>query len=243
MSVTITTSFYEYDTPAWHDLAKVVYTSPNLDSPNTAGTRSHILPGELDLATWREDTSNMYRIFNEQAGSVGSSFPGNPSYPGNGEYVNDQYGTTSSGFHIYNSIKFELTAGESYDNRVTAWDDVTHSSTDGVLFDAAHIEGQIRASCVAYRYTVGAGTVDNPETIVEAEQPVYNFTMNGFSTFEGPSFYSGYYPFTPVDLIYAFPTTGHLGDVLICRPWLAEIDSSTPYGVHDFVITLHYSYT
>ena len=66
MAVTMTTTFYEDDTPAWHDLAKVVYTSPNMVTPNTAGTRSHILPGQGDLGMWYEDTTNMYRIAMEQ---------------------------------------------------------------------------------------------------------------------------------------------------------------------------------
>lgn len=62
MAVVMTTKFYEEDTPAWHDLSKVVFTSPNMDSPNAAGTRSHILPGKGDLALWYEDTANMYEI-------------------------------------------------------------------------------------------------------------------------------------------------------------------------------------
>jgi hypothetical protein len=62
MAVVITTKFYEEDTPAWHDLSKIVFTSPNIDSPNTAGTRSHILPGKGDLALWHEDSANMYEI-------------------------------------------------------------------------------------------------------------------------------------------------------------------------------------
>jgi len=62
MAVTITTKFYEEDTPAWHDLSKVVFTSPNMTSPQTVGTRSHILPGQDDLGLWYEDSSNMYKI-------------------------------------------------------------------------------------------------------------------------------------------------------------------------------------
>ena len=62
MAVVMTTKFYENDSPAWHDLSKVVFTSPNIVSPNTAGTRSHILPGKGDLALWYEDSSNMYEI-------------------------------------------------------------------------------------------------------------------------------------------------------------------------------------
>jgi hypothetical protein len=62
MAVTLTTKFYETDTPSWKDLSKIVFTSPNMDSPNTAGTRSHVLPGQSDIGLWYEDTSNMYRI-------------------------------------------------------------------------------------------------------------------------------------------------------------------------------------
>lgn len=60
MAVVMTTKFYEEDTPAWHDLSKVVFTSPNMDSPNSAGTRSHILPGQADLGLWYESDSFMY---------------------------------------------------------------------------------------------------------------------------------------------------------------------------------------
>lgn len=74
MAVVMTTKFYEGDTPAWHDLSKVVFTSPNMDSPNTAGTRSHILPGQLDLGMWYEDQSNMYRMEDKQETDVSTYF-------------------------------------------------------------------------------------------------------------------------------------------------------------------------
>jgi hypothetical protein len=107
MAVTITTSFYEYDTPDWHDLSTVVFTSPNLVSPNTAGTRSHILPGQLPLAAWYEITGDqMWRIYNRQVPSIESFYPAqNPT-------------TTVSGFDIRNSIVFEVTSGENYNNRL-----------------------------------------------------------------------------------------------------------------------------
>jgi len=222
MAVTLTTKFYETDTPSWQDLSKVVFTSPNMISPNTAGTRSHILPGELELATWYEDTSNMYRIFNEQVNSNGV------------EYVNVLYGTTVSGFYIQNSIKFEVTEGENYDNRLTAWDDVTHSSTDNYLINS----DRVKVSAVAYRYTIGAGSEGNPETVVEVYPPSYNMGLKGNTTISGVDYYYGDF-----DMIYATPTTGHVGDVLIFRPMLDNITNVVPYGVHDFVVTLHYSYT
>lgn len=64
MAVVITSKFYQAN--AWKDISKIVFTSPNLDSPAVAGTRSHILPGEGDLGTWYEDTSSMYRIESTQ---------------------------------------------------------------------------------------------------------------------------------------------------------------------------------
>ena len=222
MAVTITTKFYQTTSSGWNDLSKVVFTSPNIESPATQGTRSHILPGELPLATWYEDTSNMYRIFNEQVLS------------NEVEYVSSLYGTTISGFHIRNSIKFQVTAGESYDNRLTAWDDVTHSSTDNYLIS----NDLVKVSAVAYRYTIGAGSEDNPTTKVLVHDPSYNITLKGNTTVSGVDYYYGDF-----DMIYATPTTGHIGDVLIFRPLLYPITGVVPYGVHDHVISLHYSYT
>lgn len=234
MAVTITTSFYEYDTPAWQDLSTVVFTSPNLTSPNTAGTRSHILPGELPLATWYEVTGDqMWRIFNRQVPSIESFYPAqNPT-------------TTVSGFDIGSSIVFEVTSGENYNNRLTAWDDVTHSSTNNFLIDT----GRVKASCANYSWT--GGTILNPSTVkyggpvnpstLEPEDPFapqYNITLMGNTTVSGVEQYYGDW-----DMIYSLPTSGRAGDYLIVRPWLDQINASVPYGVHDFVITLHYSYT
>lgn len=68
MAVTMTTQFYQDS--AWKDISKIVFTSPNMTSPNTAGTRSHILPGEGDLGLWYEDTTNMYRVEPSQEETV-----------------------------------------------------------------------------------------------------------------------------------------------------------------------------
>jgi hypothetical protein len=222
MAVTIDTEFYETTTSGWYDLAKVVFTSPNMDTPWPAGYRSHILPGIEDLATWYEDTSTMYRIFDEQV------------YSNEVEYINDLYGTTVSGFYIHNSIKFELTTGESYNNRLTAWDSTDHSTINNYLIDS----DRVKVSAVAYHYIIGTGTEDNPETIVEVQPPVYNKVLKGNTTVSGVDNYYGdfnmkYYP-NDVD---------DIGDILIFRPMLYNITSDVPYGVHDFVITLHYSYT
>ena len=65
MAVTISSKFYQDS--EWKDISKVVFTSPNIDSPATAGTRSHILPGQGNLGLWYEDTSSMYIIEPSQA--------------------------------------------------------------------------------------------------------------------------------------------------------------------------------
>jgi len=85
MAVTLTTKFYdEWPTQiggssTWRDLSKIVFTSPNIDSPNTAGTRSHILPGQGTLGLWYEDTTDMYRISDSQ------------------QYTEEDYTTSSGG--------------------------------------------------------------------------------------------------------------------------------------------------
>jgi hypothetical protein len=234
MAVTITTKFYEYDTPGWHDLSSVVFTSPNMSSPQSAGTRSHILPGELPLATWYEITgSNMWRIYNRQIASEQAFYPA------------EDPATTVSGFDLRNSIKFELTNGESYDNRLTAWDSVTHSSTSNYLIST----NRVKASCANYSWL--GGTEGNPSVVKyggpvdpdtkEPETPFapqYNITLKGNTSVSGIDYYYGDW-----DMIYSYPTSGRAGDYLIVRPWLYNINSSVPYGVHDFVITLAYSYT
>lgn len=64
MAVVITSKFYQES--EWKDIAKVVFTSPNMVSPAIAGTRSNILPGEGALGTWYEDTSELFRIEDHQ---------------------------------------------------------------------------------------------------------------------------------------------------------------------------------
>jgi hypothetical protein len=225
MAVTITTKFYEYYTPGWHDLSSVVFTSPNAISPQSAGWRSHILPGEGDLATWYEVTGDsMWMIYGQQMASRESFYPA------------EDPATTVSGFDLRNSIKFELTIGENYNNRVTAWDDVTHSSTNNYLIST----NRVKASCANYSWL--GGTENNPSDVQYGGDggdtpfpPQYNITLKGNTSVSGVDYYYGDF-----DLIF---NTYRNGDYLIVRPWLDNINSSVPYGVHDFVITLMYSYT
>lgn len=61
-------------TAGYYELTKVVFTSPNIDSPVVAGTRSHAQPGAKYLGTWYETTDYMYRIANDQ--NSGQEFDG-----------------------------------------------------------------------------------------------------------------------------------------------------------------------
>lgn len=74
MAVTLSSKFYETENNEWHDISKVVFTSPNMETPQVAGTRSHILPGQGDLGLWYEDTSYMYRIETKQEESTTSFY-------------------------------------------------------------------------------------------------------------------------------------------------------------------------
>jgi len=227
MAVTITTKFYEEwsesspETPEageWHDLSKIVFTSPNFDSPQSAGTRSHILPGgAVPLGLWYEDATYMYRVEDSQQTT--------PS-----EYL---LGPTNSGagsFHMANSVVFEVTLGECYDCRLTAWDDGTHSTTANELLNGEYY----KISAAAYHYT--GSNFKYPDTTTTVSGPVYNRTIQGDTTVSGVDYYYGDF-----DMVHRIGSNN--GDFLIFKPMLIGIDSGISYGVHDFVATLHYSYT
>lgn len=62
MAVTITKNFWNLDASQYDAIAKIVFTSPNIDSPASAGTRSYILPGSKYIGTWYESVAQMHRI-------------------------------------------------------------------------------------------------------------------------------------------------------------------------------------
>lgn len=59
MAVTINKHFW--NGTSYSDIAKIVYTSPNFDSPAIAGTRSHAQPGGKYIGTWYEAVDFMYK--------------------------------------------------------------------------------------------------------------------------------------------------------------------------------------
>ncbi len=141
---------------------------------------------------------------------------------------------SGSGYSCFcqaNSVNFETTFGECYDCRLTAWDDATHSTTLNEIIAGDHC----RASAVAFYYTGSDFT--NPDSVTEIHSPVYNRILKGDTQYMGTDYYYGDF-----DMQYrtAANTTG---DILIFKPMLYGIHSGISYGVHDFVIVLHYSYT
>lgn len=135
---------------------------------------------------------------------------------------------------VSNSIVFEVTTGEAYDCRLTAWDDVTHSTTLNELIQGDHV----RVSAAAYCCTdskLTPGESKDPLNMVYP--PAHNRILKGnVDTGIYKHFYGDF------DLVYRYQDDVY-GDYLIFKPMLYGIDDSISYGVHDFIITLHYSYT
>jgi len=234
MAVTIVTKFYEeqdedtpgdYEAGEWHTLSKIVFTSPNMDSPNTAGTRSHILPGGgVDLGLWYEDVSYMYRIADCQQVTQ-ESYTNCSGTLVSGTCVS---GSGYSCFCQSNSVNFQLTAGECYSCRLTAWDDATHSTTLNEIILGQHC----RVSAFAFNYE--GSDFQNPDAVNVVQAPVYNQVLQGNVS---GSYYGDF------DMVYRTAGGGKTGDFLIFKPMLCGLHSGISYGVHDFVICLHYSYT
>ena len=64
MAATITKHFWNGS--EYKDITKIVFTSPNFNSPSIAGTRSHIQPGSQYIGTWYESVDFMYIQKNDQ---------------------------------------------------------------------------------------------------------------------------------------------------------------------------------
>lgn len=135
---------------------------------------------------------------------------------------------------VTNSIVFELTIGEAYNCRLTAWDDVTHSTTLNELIMGDHVR------CSAIAYCCGGSKLD-PEETSEQVNMVYPPAHNRI--FKGNVNYAGYkYFYGDFDMVYRYQEDVY-GDFLIFKPMLYGIHTGISYGVHDYIITLHYSYT
>lgn len=133
-----------------------------------------------------------------------------------------------------NSIMFEVTTGEAYNCRLTAWDDVTHSTLMNELIANDHVRVSAIAFCGS-NSKLNPGENKNPLNLVYP--PAHNRIFKGNTTFAGYEYYYGDF-----DMVYRYQT-GVYGDYLMFKPMLYGIHPGISYGVHDFIVTLHYSYT
>ena len=134
-----------------------------------------------------------------------------------------------------NAIVFELTFGEAYDCRLTAWDDDTHSTTNNKILDECHY----RVDATTYRYEMQSVTW--PSNSVEY---VY-YTMDSPDCFVHPPardviLKGNEYYYGDFDLVYAVSS---YGECLIFKPRLYNMNDTFTAGNYDFITTLHYQYT
>lgn len=134
-----------------------------------------------------------------------------------------------------NAVVFELTFGEAYDCRLTAWDDDTHATINNKILDEYHY----RVDVVAYRYKMDQVTwssnstsylhyaMTSPDCFVHP--PVRDHILRGDTHYYGD-----------FDLVYAVSS---YGECLIFKPRLHNMNDSFSAGNYDFVTTLHYQYT
>lgn len=134
-----------------------------------------------------------------------------------------------------NSIVFEVTTGEAYDCRLTAWDDATHSTLANELIQGDHARVSAVAFCCAGSSVLAPEVTPDPVNLVYP--PVHNRILKGNTVYLGEKLYYGDF-----DMVYRPQTDVH-GDFLMFKPQLYGIHSGISYGVHDFLVTLHYSYT
>lgn len=137
-------------------------------------------------------------------------------------------------FETTDSVVFEVTIGEAYNCRLTAWDDVTHSTTVNELIQGDHVRVSAAAFCCTDSKLV-PGESNDPINYVYG--PVHNRILKGNTVDSGTNLFFGDF-----DLVYRFDADVY-GDLLIFKPMLYNITDSVSYGVHDYLITLHYAYT
>jgi hypothetical protein len=137
--------------------------------------------------------------------------------------------TEESWVRYDNSVVFTITTGECYNCRLTAWDDASHSTVLNHLLstDRARVYALAFNSHCAIN-TVGGSTFTPYEIIAPA---VYNHILKGTVSYYGD-----------FDMVYRYQSDVY-GDYLMFKPNLYNVDATIPYGVHDFILTFHYSYT
>ena len=143
MAATITTSFYNTESSTYDQPAKIVFTSPNINDHSAAGTRSHVLPGQMDIALWYEDTSKMHRVTINQDkpdsiifGLYGILHSSYDFDSGNNMTLYDQTGTNSdwpdTSTVYYNNNDYMGYSAKSWSSNSITLTHSSHSGTDTV---------------------------------------------------------------------------------------------------------------
>ena len=127
-----------------------------------------------------------------------------------------------------------MTVGECYNCYLTAWDDINHLTTsNNEILDS----GRCRVHAIAFNSSSEDIIIPSPETYgditpheiihVAAYDKILKGNTSKYGTF---------------NMIYRYQADVY-GDYLMFKPYLYNIDNTITYGVHDFYITFHYSYT
>lgn len=219
------------DTADWTGTADITYTTV-ASGTLTSGTNYVPLSGYTtrNYETTLYSKRASYRLIIDEYTTLSGIIPQDTQL-----YVWG-YGDRPLDLDVQNSIVFEVTIGEAYNCRLTAWDDVTHSTTLNELIMGDHV----RCSAVAY-CCGGSKLVPTPTDPEDPINLVYPPAHNRI--FKGNLNYAGYkYFYGDFDMVYRYQTDV-FGDYLIFKPMLYGIHTGISYGVHDYIITLHYSYT
>lgn len=136
------------------------------------------------------------------------------------------------------AIVFQVTLGEAYNCRLTAWDDATHTTTNNKILD----EGHYKVHSLAYRaYGGSLSTPSSHNSSNEYGTNTFVHPPGEDITLKGDTSYYG-------DFDLVFVANGGVsgeehGEYLIFTPRLDSMDDSFTSGNYDFVTTLHYQYT
>jgi hypothetical protein len=203
----------------------------------TTGDTLYLLNEDLNILSDQRTISNVVLSPTSDEDNISVPAISNPHGVDTTHIVAIDAGTDPE-MSISNSVTFRVTTGECYSCRLTAWDDVTHSTTNNEILQGDHC----RVSAVAYNIdSASAETPAELEGYSFVHPPVYNRIFKGNTIYMGTEYYYG-------DFSMRFRAPGIYGanakgDFLIFRPMLYGLHSGISYGVHDFVICLHYSYT
>jgi hypothetical protein len=218
------------DTVDWTGRYELDYFTIASGTNTTSGSPKYILDGTITRVkeSFLKRKDQYYRLQVEESSHSEGSIPLGTELNLWG-FIDRPLGLDS-----LNSVVFQVTTGEAYNCRLTAWDDVTHSTLFNELLVGEHARASVAAFCC------GDGILSPSETkdpINMIRPPVHNLILKGNTVYQGQKYFYGDF-----DMVYRYQDDV-FGDYLMFKPYLIGIHSGISYGVHDFIVTLHYSYT